>query len=71
MFNLQISTSQNRHSTKPLARWFILDIKMLPFPVVGFYYLTCLPSGEHIKSLGIQAFVLYPIGNFVSASRRK
>jgi hypothetical protein len=26
----------------------LLDKRMLPFPVVGFYYLTCLPLGEHI-----------------------
>lgn len=26
---------------------------MLPFPIVGFYYLTCLPLGEHITVPGL------------------
>jgi hypothetical protein len=29
----------------------LLDKRMLPFPVVGFYYLTCLPLGEHITTV--------------------
>jgi hypothetical protein len=38
----------NTASFSAALRSFILGIKMLPFPVVGLYYLTCLPLGEHI-----------------------